>query len=31
MMNEDLKHELDIYYETIKEGRPNYRSCYNSF
>lgn len=30
-MNEDLKHELDIYYETIKEGRPNYRSCYNSF
>lgn len=30
-MNQDLKHELDIYYETIKEGRPNYRSCYNSF
>lgn len=30
-MNQDLKYELDIYYETIKEERPNYRSCYNSF
>lgn len=30
-MHQDLKHELDIYYEAIKEERPNYRSCYNSF
>lgn len=30
-MNQDLKHELDIYYATIKDERPNYGSCYNSF
>lgn len=30
-MNETLKQVLDDYYKTIKEGRANYRSCYNSF
>lgn len=30
-MNESLKQELDNYYRSIKETRPNYRACYNSF
>ncbi len=30
-MNETLKQVLDDYYKTIKEGRANYRACYNSF
>lgn len=30
-MNESLKQTLDDYYRSIKEERPNYRACYNSF
>lgn len=30
-MNLELKQALDEYYKTIKEIRPNYRTCYNSF
>lgn len=30
-MNETLKQVLEDYYKTIKEGRANYRACYNSF
>lgn len=30
-MNESLKQTLDDYYKSIKEVRPNYRACYNSF
>lgn len=30
-MNQTLKQALDDYYKTIKEIRPNYRTCYNSF
>lgn len=30
-MNLELKQALDDYYKTIKEIRPNYRTCYNSF
>ncbi|HIW81428.1 MAG TPA: hypothetical protein H9742_07920 [Candidatus Acetatifactor stercoripullorum] len=30
-MSETLKQVLDDYYKTIKEGRANYRACYNSF
>jgi len=29
-MNLTLKQALDDYYMTIKENRPNYRTCYNS-
>ena len=29
-MNQTLKQALDNYYMTIKENRPNYRTCYNS-
>lgn len=31
LMNETLKQVLEDYYKTIKEGRANYRACYNSF
>ncbi len=30
-MNESLKQTLDDYFISIKEVRPNYRACYNSF
>lgn len=30
-MNGSLKQVLDDYYKTIREGRANYRACYNSF
>ncbi len=30
-MSESLRRVLDDYYKTIKEIRPNYRACYNSF
>lgn len=30
-MNQNLKQVLEDYYKTIKEIRPNYRTCYNSF
>ncbi|MBP3476061.1 MAG: hypothetical protein J6K48_07050 [Lachnospiraceae bacterium] len=30
-MNETLEQVLNDYYKTIKEGRANYRACYNSF
>lgn len=30
-MNQKLRETLDEYYKTIKENRPNYRTCYNSF
>ena len=30
-MNESLRQALNDYYRTIKEVRPNYRACYNSF
>lgn len=30
-MNQKLQQVLDDYYKTIKNIRPNYRTCYNSF
>jgi len=30
-MNQKLEQVLDNCYKTIKEIRPNYRACYNSF
>lgn len=30
-MNQKLRETIDDYYKTIKETRPNYRTCYNSF
>lgn len=30
-MNQNLKQVIEDYYKTIKEIRPNYRACYNSF
>ncbi len=30
-MNQKLRETLEDFYNTIKESRPNYRTCYNSF
>ncbi len=30
-MNQKLRETLEDYYNIIKESRPNYRTCYNSF